>query len=183
MRHLFASAAAAALTAAIFVMVTGCVRANEAYEAIDWQILFLIFGMLAIGKAMQESGAAAFIVESIAMQVRGFGPIAVLALIYLATSALTETVTNNAAAILLAPIAIGLAQEMGVDARPYLVAVMFAASASFATPLGYQTNTLVYGAGNYHFADFTKAGLPLNLIMWALATALIPVFWPLNPAS
>lgn len=170
--------AMAALAAAVVVLALGCVRPSEAYRSVDWRILFLIFGMLGIGRAMQTSGAAEFIVHSVAGAVEGFGPWAVLAMIYLVTSALTETVTNNAAAILLTPLAIGLAHQLGVDPRGFVVAVMFAASASFATPLGYQTNTLVYGAGNYHFADFAKAGLPLNLLMWAVATALIPLFWP-----
>ena len=171
--------AMAALAAAVAVMATGCVRPGEAYAAIDWRILFLIFGMLAIGRAMQDSGAAEMVVTAVAGQLAVFGPVAVLAVIYLVTSILTETVTNNAAAILLTPIAIGLAEQMGVDPRAFVVAVMFAASASFATPLGYQTNTLVYGAGNYRFADFARVGLPLNLIMWVLAVALIPVFFPL----
>lgn len=170
--------AMAALAAAVAVLALGCVRTGEAYRSIDWRILFLIFGMLGIGRAMQVSGAAEFLVHNMAALVEGLGPWAVLAIIYLITSALTETVTNNAAAILLTPIAIGLANQMGVDPRGFVVAVMFAASASFATPLGYQTNTLVYGAGNYHFADFTKVGLPLNLIMGAVAVALIPLFWP-----
>mgnify|MGYP006268959273 CR=1 FL=1 len=171
--------AMAALAAAVAVMALGCVRPGEAYAAIDWRILFLIFGMLAIGRAMQDSGAAEMVVAAVAGQLAVFGPVAVLAVIYLVTSILTETVTNNAAAILLTPIAIGLAEQMGVDPRAFVVAVMFAASASFATPLGYQTNTLVYGAGNYRFADFARVGLPLNLIMWLLAVALIPVFFPL----
>lgn len=170
--------AMAALVAAVAVLALGCVRPGEAYRSVDWRILFLIFGMLGIGRAMQASGAAEFIVHNMAALVAGFGPWAMLAILYLVTSALTETVTNNAAAILLTPIAIGLAHQLGVDPRPFVVAVMFAASASFATPLGYQTNTLVYGAGNYHFADFTKVGLPLNVLMWAIAVALIPVFWP-----
>ena len=170
--------AMAALVAAVAVLALGCVRPGEAYRSVDWRILFLIFGMLGIGRAMQASGAAEFIVHNMAALVAGFGPWAMLAILYLVTSALTETVTNNAAAILLTPIAIGLAHQLGVDPRPFVVAVMFAASASFATPLGYQTNTLVYGAGNYHFADFTKVGLPLNLLMWAIAVVLIPIFWP-----
>ena len=170
--------AMAALVAATAVMATGCVRPGEAYAAVDWRIVFLIFAMLAIGRALQDSGAAELLISSLGAMTGALGPVAVLAVIYLITSILTETVTNNAAAILLTPIAIGLAEQMGVDPRAFVVAVMFAASASFATPLGYQTNTLVYGAGNHRFADFTKVGLPLNVIMGVLATCLIPIFFP-----
>ena len=92
---------------------------------------------------------------------------------------MTEVLSNNAVAILMTPIAIGLAQQLGVDPRPFVVAVMFAASASFATPIGYQTNTFVYGAGGYRFMDFVRIGVPLNILMWITATLVIPLFWPL----
>jgi di/tricarboxylate transporter len=171
-----------ALIAAALVVAFGCLDADEAYEAIHWPILMLIFGMLAIGLAMEKTGAANLVVGMLVNVVGGLGPIAVLSIVYLITSALTEFISNNAAAILLTPIAIGLADQMGVDSRPYVVAVMFAASASFATPIGYQTNTFVYGAGGYKFLDFTKVGLPLNIILWLVASFLLPLFWPLNPA-
>ncbi len=171
--------AALALIAATAVVAFGCVDAEEAYRAIRWNILMLIFGMLAVGVAMDKTGAARLIVENAVLLLGALGPVAVLSAVYLVTSALTETMSNNAAAILLTPIAIGLANEMGVDPRPFVVAVMFAASASFATPIGYQTNTFVYGAGSYRFIDFVKVGLPLNLLLWATATFVIPMFWPL----
>ncbi|MDQ2695572.1 MAG: SLC13 family permease, partial [Pseudomonadota bacterium] len=171
--------AALALIAATAVIALGCLDAEEAYEAIEWRILMLIFGMLALGAAMERTGAAALIVHEIVALAAGLGPVAVLSIVYLLTSFLTELVSNNAAAILLTPIAIGLAEQLGVDPRPFVVAVMFAASASFATPIGYQTNTFVYSAGGYRFTDFIKVGLPLNLLMWALATLVIPLFWPL----
>jgi di/tricarboxylate transporter len=139
----------------------------------------LIFGMLALGIAMEKTGAALLIVEKIIDWVAGLGPMAILSIIYLLTSITTELVSNNAAAILLTPIAIGIAEQLGVDPRPFAVAVMFAASASFATPIGYQTNTFVYNAGGYKFTDFMKVGIPLNLLMWATATLVIPWFWPL----
>jgi di/tricarboxylate transporter len=106
-------------------------------------------------------------------------PILIVWAIYLLTSVLTELVSNNAVAVVMTPIAIGLAQALGYDPRPLVVAVMFAASASFATPIGYQTNTMVYGPGGYRFTDFLKVGIPLNLSMGVLASALIPLFWPL----
>jgi di/tricarboxylate transporter len=174
------SIAALALIAATAVVALGCLSADEAYEAIEWRILMLIFAMLALGSAMEKTGAAMLIVESITHLVAGFGPLVVLSVVYLLTSLLTELVSNNATAILLTPIAIGLAQQLGVDPRPFAVAVMFAASASFATPIGYQTNTFVYNAGGYRFTDFLKIGVPLNLLLWLAATAIIPWFWPLD---
>jgi len=171
--------ASLALIAAGVVVAGGCLTADEAYGAIHWRILMLIFGMLAVGMAMDKTGAARLIVDGAADLVEGFGPLVVLSMVYLVTSVLTELMTNNAVAILLTPIAAGLAHQLGVDPRPFVVAVMFAASASFATPIGYQTNTFVYSAGGYRFLDFVKVGLPLNLLFWALATFLIPVFWPL----
>lgn len=172
--------AALALMAATAVVASGCVEAEEAYRSIQWNILMLIFGMLALGVAMEKTGAASLIVDTFAALASGLGPIAVLSAMYLVTSLLTETMSNNAAAILLTPIAVGLAHQLGVDPRPFAVAVMFAASASFATPIGYQTNTFVYSAGGYRFTDFIKVGLPLNLLLWATATFLIPIFWPLD---
>lgn len=175
--------ASTSLIAAAFVVALGCLDADEAYKAIHWPILMLIFGMLALGVAMEKTGAAELVVGGLVETVGKLGPWAVLSLIYFLTSFLTEFISNNAAAILLTPIGIGLAEQMGVDPRPFAVAVMFAASASFATPIGYQTNTFVYGAGGYKFTDFTRIGLPLNLILWVVASFVIPIFWPLNPGA
>ena len=172
--------AALALIAATAVVALGCLDHQEAYRAIRWDILMLIFGMLALGLAMEKSGAASLLVGHLAELTAGFGPIAVLAVLYLVTSFLTEIMSNNAAAILLTPIAIGLGAQLGIDPRPFVVAVMFAASASFATPIGYQTNTLVYSAGGYRFSDFLKIGVPLNLVMFAAAMIVIPILWPLG---
>lgn len=161
------------------VLLSRCVDAEEAYQAVDWRILVLIFAMLAVGKAMEVSGALALIVNGLAPWLHGLPPIVVLAAAYALTSVLTEVVTNNAVAVLVTPLVITLAGEMGADPRPFVVAVMFAASASFATPIGYQTNTMVYSAGGYRFRDFLRIGLPMNLIMGVAAVTLIPVFWPL----
>lgn len=168
-----------ALIAAAGVIALGCLDHQEAYKSIQWEILMLIFGMLAVGKALETTGAAAFLVDGIAGQIGHLPPLVTLAAIYLITSTLTEFVSNNATAILMTPIAIGLAASLGVDARPFVVAVMFAASASFATPIGYQTNTLVYTAGGYKFTDFALVGLPLNLLFFAVSMLVIPAFWPL----
>ena len=166
-----------AIVGAVVVILAGCVQPQKAYESIQWSILLLIFGMLALSIALDSTGLARMIVEWVAGLVQGLGPIVVLAIIYLVTSFLTEIMSNNAAAVLLTPIAIGLAESLGIDPRPFIVAVMFGASASFATPIGYQTNTYVYNAGNYKFNDFLKIGVPMNILMLIVATLVIPLFW------
>lgn len=127
---------------------------------------------------MEETGAAAWFASVALMPVGVYGPLAVLALIYVVTAVLTEMMSNNAAAVILAPIAFSMATAMGVDPRPFLVAIAFAASTSFATPIGYQTNTMVYAPGGYRFLDYTRIGVPLNVIFWILAVLFVPVFWP-----
>ena len=174
--------AALAIIAATAVVAFGCLDREDAYASIHWSILMLIFSMLALGIAMEKTGAARLVVELFALLLAGLGPLAVLSAVYFMTSLLTEIMSNNAVAILLTPIAVGLAHQIGVDPRPFVVAVMFAASASFATPIGYQTNTFVYNAGGYRFVDFLRVGVPLNLLFWAVATLVIPWFWPLTPA-
>ncbi len=169
-----------ALIAATAVIALGCLDAEEAYRRIRWPILVLIIAMLAIGVGMEKTGTAGAIVAFITGLAAGLGPIALLSIMYLLTSVMTEFMSNSAAAILLTPIAIGLAETLGLDARPFVVAVMFAASASFATPIGYQTNTFVYNAGGYRFIDFIRIGVPLNLLLWLVATLIIPLFWPLQ---
>ena len=168
-----------AIPGAMLVILSGCVSLEKAYEAIEWRILMLIFGMLGVSLAMEKSGAARLIVETAASLVRDFGPLAVLATVYFLTSLLTEVMSNNATAVLMTPIVIGVAQQTGIEARPLVVAVMLGASASFATPIGYQTNTYVYNIGNYRFSDFLRIGVPMNLLMLATAVAVIPLFWPL----
>jgi len=162
---------------ALVVILSGCVTAERAYKTIDWRILLLIFGMLGVGAAMENTGAMELVVKHTVELVEPLGPIVILAIVYLLTSILTEIVTNNAVAIVMTPIVIGLATTLGLDPRPFIVAVMFAASASFATPIGYQTNTFVYAAGGYKFKDFLKIGVPLNIIMLIVAMIVIPLFW------
>ncbi len=161
------------------VLLTRCIDADEAFSFVDGRLLALIFSMLAIGAALEHSGAVTLIVEAVAPYLGTLPPFLLVWAVYLLTSVLTELVSNNAVAVVVTPIAIGLASAIGIDPRPLVVAVMVAASASFATPIGYQTNMLVYGPGGYKFTDFLRVGIPLNLSIGLLASALIPLFWPL----
>ncbi len=166
-----------AVAGAVAMILSRCLTTEQAFQAIDWQVIFLLAGVLPLGLALERSGAAGFLAQNTLGHVGRFGPVVVLAVLYLLTAVLTEFMSNNAAAVLLAPIAISTAFALGVDPKPFLMAVTFAASTSFATPVGYQTNTMVYGAGGYRFGDFTKIGVPLNLIFWLLAIYFIPKFW------
>jgi di/tricarboxylate transporter len=168
-------------TAAIMrrLLLTRCIDADEAFSFIDGRLLALIFSMLAIGAALQSTGAVALIVGGLAPALADLPPFVLIWAIYLITSILTELVSNNAVAVVVTPVAIALGTAIGVDPRPLVVAVMIAASASFATPIGYQTNMLVYGPGGYRFTDFMKVGIPLNLSMGVLVSLAIPYFWPL----
>lgn len=167
-----------ALVGVALVWLTGCIEPDEALAAVDGRLLLLIVSMLVLGTALDRSGAITQIVALIGPTLAGMSPLIALALVYAATSILTELVTNNAVAVLMAPIAAGLATAIGVDPRPFVVAVMFGASASFATPIGYQTNTMVYTAGGYRFKDFLRLGLPMNVVIGTVSVLAIPVFWP-----
>lgn len=175
---------ALAILVALAMVLSRCLSIRQAYEAIQWNLIFLIIGMLALGLAMEQTGAAAMLVDGVMRLFGDFSPFIVLAVVYLLSSVLTEMISNNAVGALLAPIVIGIAKnieyagEVGVDPRPFLVALMFGSSASFATPIGYQTNTYVYGAGGYQFRDFPRVGVPLNLLLWIMASFLIPWMWP-----
>ena len=168
----------AALIGAVGMVLTGCITMEEAYRAVDWKIIFLLGGIIPLGLAMEQSGAARLLTDSLLHSIAGWGPLVVLAAVYIVTALLTETMSNNAAAVLLAPIVLSLAGAMEVDPRPFLVAITFAASTSFATPIGYQTNTMIYAPGGYSFTDYTRIGGPLNVIFWILAVLLIPLIWP-----
>ena len=180
--------AAAGLMSIVASAIIGCcmllllrvLKPEEAYAAIDWRVVLLLAGVLPLGIALQNSGAAALIADFSIGMVGGLGPVATLAVIYVMTSLLTEIMSNNASAALVVPIAIATAESLGLDSKPFLVAVAFAASTSFATPISYQTNTMVYAAGGYRFRDFVKVGLPLNLIFIVMAIVLIPRHFPFH---
>jgi len=169
--------APAAILGAVLVVTLKCLDIEEAYASVEWKILFLIFGMLALGFALEKTGGAALVARGLILELGPLGPTVVLSAVVLIASAMTSFLSNNAVAVLLTPVAIQAAAGLQVSARPFVIAVAIGASACFATPIGYQTNTLVYGAGGYLFRDFLRAGLPLNLLVWLLASWLIPVFW------
>lgn len=168
-----------ATLAVALVLITRCIDSDEAFSYVDGRLLALIFAMLSIGASLEHTGAVKMVVSAVEPVLSAMPPFLMIWAVYLLTSVLTEMVSNNAVAVVVTPIAIGLAQALGVDPRPLVVAVMLAASCSFATPIGYQTNMLVYGPGGYRFTDFMKVGIPLNLTMGLLASALIPFFFPL----
>ena len=155
---------------------------NEAYQAIHWQVIILIAALIPLGTVIQSTGTADYIGDSISNLVSGYErevqPYILLAIIYGVTMILTEMSSNTATAIIMTPVVLSVSSLMGFDARPFIFAVCFAASASFSTPIGYQTNLMVYGPGGYKFLDFMKVGLPLSLILLTLAVILIPIIWP-----
>ncbi|AUM72900.1 SLC13 family permease [Paracoccus jeotgali] len=161
------------------VLGTRCIDADEALGFVDGRLMALIFAMLAVGAGLDRSGAVELIVNHVSPYLISLPSWGLILAVYLLAMTLTELVTNNAVAVIVTPVAITLATTLGVDPRPLIIAVMMGASASFATPIGYQTNTLVYGPGGYRFADFIRVGLPLNLLMALTAALVIPIFWPL----
>jgi di/tricarboxylate transporter len=171
--------AVASLIGVVIVITARCIDAEEAYHAMDWPTLFLIAGMLALGVALEKTQTAEVLARGFVTLVAPFGPWVTLSLIIFVTSVLTNFLSNNAVAALLVPLAVETAVLLQADPRPFLIGVTFGASACFATPIGYQTNTLVFGAGGYRFADFLRLGLPLNLLHWAIASIFVPLVWPL----
>lgn len=162
----------------VLLILFRCLEVHEAYKAIDWKVIFMLAGVLSMGTALEKTGAANLLANLIIDSIGAFGPYAVLSALFFLTFMSTNFMSNNASAALLAPIAIVTAQSMGVSVKPMLLAVTYAASLSFMTPVGYQTNTMIYGPGNYKFRDYLIIGTPLNIILWILASVLIPYFFP-----
>ena len=167
----------AAVLGCVALVMTRILEPDDIYRSINWQVIFLLAGVLPLGVAMHTSGAAGFLASQAVSLVGDMGPVAVLAAIYLLAAIMTETMSNAAAAVLLAPIAISTAGHLGVDAKPFLMAITFAASTGFSTPVGYQTNTMIYNPGGYRYVDFLRAGVPLNILFCILSTIFIPRLW------
>jgi len=171
-----------ALIGVIILLAFGVIKPTEAYRAISWQVIILLAALIPLGHVIHSSGTAAWIGESLfnfmAIFPANYQPFVMVSLIYLITTILTEVSSNAATAILMTPIALVVSAKLGLDPRPFVFSICFAASASFITPIGYQTNLMVYGPGGYKFTDYIKTGLPLAIILWIVATFFIPVFWP-----
>jgi len=168
----------AVLGGAALMLLSGCLTLREAFRSVDRRTIFLLAGMISLGLAMERTGAARFVARNVIELGGDWGPYAVLAAMYLATMLLTEVLTNNACAVIMTPIAIATARDFGLNPMPFVFAVAYAASASFLTPLGYQTNMFVYGPGGYRFSDFARVGWLLSLLSWGVVTLFAPVFWP-----
>ena len=173
-----------AIISAVILLLFRIISPNEAYQSIHWQVIVLIAALIPLGIVIKSTGTDIFIGELISKVVADFSPnkqpYVLLGLIYLITMILTEVSSNTATAIIMAPIVMAVTNHMGIDARPFIFAVCFAASASFITPVGYQTNLMVYGPGGYKFSDFIKVGMPLSIIFWLLAILFIPIIWPFH---
>jgi di/tricarboxylate transporter len=156
---------------------------REAYASIDWQVLLMLYGLLGLGMAMQNTGTAVWLARSLVEMVEnlvppGHMPVVMLWLIFLLTLCLTEVLSNNATAVMMIPIGVSLALHLGVNPRPFIMGITVAASTAFALPMGYQTHMMVYGPGGFKFSDFLRIGIPLNIICWVVSCLLIPVIWP-----
>ena len=174
----WAPIAAAAFTGAVLLVLLGVITAEEAYSGLRPEVLLLIAGMIVIGVSLEVSGLAATATDATTGVVGQLSPLLALAVLYGVTLFLTEILSNATVAVLLTPVAVALAESLGVSPQPFIVCVMMAASAAFATPFGYQTNVLVYQLGKYGYMDFVRIGMPLNLITWAVAVAAIPRWFP-----
>lgn len=168
-----------AFIGAAVILVSRCIDADEAFEFIEGRLLALIFAMLAVGKGLESSGAVQMIVKGVGPLLETLPPWGALALVYVLGLVLTEFLSNNAVAVIFTPIAIEIARHLGLDPRPFAVAVMFSASVAFATPIGYQTNTMVFGPGGYRFSDYLRLGVPLDIVTAIVAILVIPLIWPL----
>ncbi|MBR9919521.1 MAG: SLC13 family permease [Bacteroidetes bacterium] len=165
-----------ALAGCAIMFLTGCLKMQQAYQRVDWSVYFLLAGVIPLGIAMNNTGASQLIADTFVALFGAVSPRSLISVLFIFTAILSAVISNNATAVLLAPIAISIAGNLQLDPRPLLFTVMFAANASFMSPIGYQTNTLIYGPGNYSFFDFVKVGGFLTLLVWLLATLIIP-YW------
>jgi di/tricarboxylate transporter len=168
----------AALLGVVLLLASRTVRVQKVYRSVQWSVFFLLAASIPLGIAVEKSGLAARAGRFIAEIGQAHGPWVALSLCYFAAMVLTEILSNASTAVLMIPIALSAAATLGTDARPFLMAVTFASSNGFVTPVGYQTNAMVYGAGSYRYRDFLIAGIPLNLVFWMLSSLLIPILWP-----
>ena len=171
----------AALSGALAMVLGGCLSPGQTYRAVNWRIIFLLVGALSLGRALDQTGLALQISHGL-VDLAGGGAFLSLAVLYLVTSVFTELLTNGAVAVLMTPVALSVAATLGLDPRTFVMAVLFASSASFMTPVGYQTNTMIYGVGGYKYKDFVIVGLPLQVSCFVLAMLLVPWLWPFTPA-
>lgn len=170
--------AIAAFTVAGLMIVTGCISVSDARQSIDFQTLITICAAFGLARALENSHCVSFVSDALVFRMGPLGPTVVMTTLFLLTSVVTTLVTNNAAAALLFPFAVAIAADMGVSPRPLVMAVTLGASACFASPIGYQTNLMVYGPGNYRFSDFLRVGVPLNLVLALVTALLVPMVWP-----
>lgn len=173
----------AGIVGALALLWGGILSPREAYASVDWQVLLMLYGLLGLGMAMQTSGTAEWLAKNLVEITETFVspqmlPYAMLWLVFLFTLMLTEVLSNNATAVMMVPIVVRLAGELGVDSRPFIMGITLAASACFALPMGYQTHMMVYGPGGYRFSDYLRTGIPLNIICWVISCSLIPMIWP-----
>jgi di/tricarboxylate transporter len=170
----------ASLVGVIAMFVTKCLEKKEFYSAVNWEVIFLLAGIIPLGLAIQKTGAASLMADWVISFAGNSSPIMLLIIFYITTTIMTEVISNNASVVIMIPLGISVATGLELNPLPFAIAVMFAASTSFLTPIGYQTNTMVYHAGNYKFSDFVKVGLPLNILLLIVTVIFIPIFWPLK---
>jgi di/tricarboxylate transporter len=163
------------------MIVTGCLKPGELYGSVRWDIIFLLAGLIPLGTAMNNSGTTQWLADLLISVAGGLSPYWILTVFYVATSLLTEILSNNATVVLMLPVAVKAAVGLGLNPYAFMFAVTFAASNSYITPIGYQTNTMVYGPGGYKFTDFVKVGLPLSLLLMAITPLLIVWIYGINP--
>ena len=173
----------AAIIGATSMVLTGCLTMDDAYHYIEWKAVFLIAGMLPLGIALETTGAAAFLAQTMLDAIGGYGPLAVLAGLFALTALLAQFMPNPVVAVLIAPIAFNAAAAFGITPYAFVMAVALAASASFLTPIAHPANILVMGPGGYRFIDYVKAGLPVLLLLWVAAVIILPIFWPFEPVG